>query len=721
MLERPVGKKEQTGLSGADGHICDYLLNGQNCLVTDLPGSGRVSAAVDVISRMINMAQKVWYIIPSEALSLFHAFHLKSALGEDRVGLMTGFEREDLNRPVILWSLDAFISHMPRMGEMPLPGLLMVNHLDVIAHPEKGGLMEAVLMGTSPKIPLMVLGPPVSNHKEILAYLEGARHRPCRLIAGDIEPDMLVPGFISSDVEIMPLADKKRVSGKVKRLAKETRGVTDIRSPRFIQKLVGQLRHEDLTPALVLMPSAIDCDQAVQSCVQAGQKSGNILTMPGISALLDRHPLLKEHPLLPEVLHKRAAPFHGGHTLPWLRLIEHLISLEFIDIIFASSESASDMGARVNSAVLCPERPHGKSVSHDLWHLERVKNLVGRPPNPGLFAVVHTPDADIVQFKDLMIETPSGMRGRFEPGFRSVLGLLTRGKNLMKPANCSLAGRQSSGERSGSATVSFEEMDAELGELLPQARCASFVPVVHFLLDLRLRLTLRLERLADSRGRGPGAEQEQKILEDIVSCLPCEDCPHFSICCRRGSRKIRFIIEEYDAMLLSGNTDLGCLKLGIQCRQDCLKEFGLSEGNGLTADGRRALNTGLTYPHGFMACHQQGLLDLADADHGLAVCGGFFPEQEPVFRLPSDLAPFYAEIEPVCESLKPVLRETRRRMLYFGSLLPEYSRVHAAAILAWKRGAADEIFSRSGISQGSLADLIQKARNLSEQGNEGWN
>jgi hypothetical protein len=717
--------------------IARQLLTGTNYLIISPPGAAKNSLAPGIISHVQN--QRIWYVAPSVSLSPYRLFLLKSALPRTRISLASESEISDYQ--VLIWSPDMLAAHLTEIEDMPAPALIIFDDAEFLDHPKTGRLLETCLLCLPKEIPGAILMSSISNPEEVAAWLETCRERPCRVLETGEPEQPNIPVFISSQWDMVPFLDKKRLSNKVKRILKEETPFRDIRNPSFVQNLVALLRKEGLIPAIVITDSEKVCDTAVSSCTRTMRETGDALTHPPIAAMLDRYPFLKDHPMLPQVLSKRVASFHPGHHPLWRRLVEHFLSFGCIDLIFGTPDSAEELVNRFQAAVICPSKERQyQPLKIIQWHADRITGLLGTGNDSRCTALVHTADADPVYIKDLLLNIPHPLSGGFRCDCRTVLAILASVHNDENPdsiLNLSYVGTQTPpfGE------FCMESFQAELRNELPNALCSCHIQTITALIDTRIKLTMRLNKclhLLDDAADRKTRERLDEVrwkLEDALAWLPCEECPHVSLCHKRGSRKFRNLQESYCEIRKTLKKNVTGLKLDYHYYLECLREFGLADAaNRITADGIRALRTGLKFPQPLMECIRERLIPFDDPDISFALTGGFAEmgeNRKPEMGTRKETDAGYLAFVPkpgdrneehqlggyeltrTYIKIEAAVSRVRERMLRFGILLPEYDISLSELLLAWKNGADTDILARqTGFSPGFIAELISKAEYL---------
>jgi len=703
-------------------------LGDSDCLINMPAGIEKTSVALSIIAQT---AGRVWYVTPS--LSLYRIFLLKSALPDADISFMSAYEREKPDRRLLITSPDILRDHLADIDEMSKPDLVIFEDIECLAYPEIGTATEQCLLCLPQGLPLIFLSA-IANPDEISKCLAALRGRGCRVIESASPGLSDVPIFISSQWEVLPLTDKKRLNSKVRRILKEEPPFQNIRSAAFIKQLLFFLRKEELTPALIILPGEKDCDIAAGFCVQETKNAGDALTHPQIAAFLNRYPFLKDHPMLSDAVSKRTASFHGNLHPLWCELVEHLLGFRAIDAVFATAESVGEMVNKLQIAVLCISyRKEEKPREMTRQQMDVIRKRVGLRESEyaGCVALAHTSDADAVHIKDLLLQTRGQSSSAFECNCQTVLGLSAGRNDPEKLLSRTIFALKY--PRFGAFCM--EEFQEMLREELPEACCSGHIRAVTSLKNIRLRLTLQLDkqsRLLDDatcRGIRDRLADEQLETECLLSQLPCDDCTHSDLCHKRGTKKFRRLMECYDEIEKTLKTNITGLELDFRYYLECLREFGWTEPqHGLTESGKIAIRTGLKFPQPLTECIREGILPADDPAKSFALTGGFAEMDVEAYGvrnkesleykiLNSEFSKgYYSELMPLYQKAEPVLSQTQERMLRFGIFLPEYMLSQAVILLAWKKGAkADTLARQTGIPVGAIMKLIRKAVYLQEQ------
>ncbi|MEA1867852.1 MAG: hypothetical protein U9N19_07120 [Thermodesulfobacteriota bacterium] len=713
-------------VSQAYEDIVSKVQPGANYLIITPSTFQRASVATELILAA-GSGRKVWYVVPKALLTAFKVFLLKSGLNDLEVSLMSLSQRQvhesqAASSQVVIWSLEILRDHLSESDCWHAPDLIIFDEANYLGHPETGTAFEEVLLCLPKQIPVVLLMSQVSNINELSAWLEVVRELPCCVLEINLPVLPLVPAFISSHWDIIPLTDRKRLTGKVKRILKEEPPFPKVRSLNFIKQLVSFLREEKLTPSIVVMPSAKDCDWAAKACIQVMKKAGEVLTAPQISKFLDTYPFLKDYSFLPIAVSKRLAPLHSDHHPLWCELVEYFLSFDNIDIVFTTIEGIAKIITKVESIVLCTSeyQPSWHRQTHKITQeeIEHLKSLVvsKRPNRAGCISVVHLPDVKVVLLKDLLIHKPGPLISTFRCDGQTVLSLLAQGIDITTLLAQSLLATQSLEKEDGM----IEELLTELREELPEAGCFLYFQTITSLIDLRLQVSVRLEKLMNRTKGSPAKwkEKEREELVDLLSLLPCEDCVHFSFCHKRASRRIRYILDKYYETRKQRSKTITGVKLDLAYHLKYLQELGwFDQEQHLSPEGELAHKTGLKFPQGLTECLKDRSMPLSEQDLFFAMAGGFVEWADIVH--PAKTKPLENYIEELREpykNIKPGLSRVDKQMLLFGLLVPKPVLWQSALLLAYKRGKDVAVLAQdTGISIGAVLRLIYRTNYLVEQ------
>ena len=682
-------------------------------------GPAKTAILKEVFHRAIQNTH-VWYV--SDSLTSYQVFSLKSLLNGIPVSVMGDRKMIFTTPPVTLWDSRTLANLTADLHRFSRPGLVIFDDVDDLDNPDTGLLIQQNIAGMPEGVSILMMASPSMNSEQLVNWLQFCRNRPCRQIQPDDQSWRRIPVFLSSDWELLPLLDKRRLSSKVKRLIKESMPFKDISSATFIRDMVSFLKNAGMTPAIVVMDSAKSCDHAVNACHPVNTALGEVLTQPVIASILDQNPFVKEMPLLAGSLSRRVAPCHGDLHPLWRQLVEHFLVLDGIDVIFATVDSVQNLSTPVQSIVFCNTSPTGKEpIRLTRLQMARMTRLAIPDKNeqPACIVTLHSPHVYLVHIKDLLIEGTRSLMHRFHPDCRAALNIIARGGDPEKRLDQSLAGvlAPSFGE------FCFEELETMLADELPEARCFLSLQTVASLSLIRLELGLQINKLDSDRLHDSGmtkqeVQNEKQILENILAQTPCEQCPHMAFCQKRGSRKFRNIMNLHEEMKEKLSGSLNGLKSVFRYPLRCLQEFELvTPSLQLTEHGHLALRTGFRHPQPFVECCRSGVLPMNDPMLFFALAGGFV--ESPSFRRYRQTDQMNENtriLKPFFQEMTPVLNRVMAQMLRFALLPHRFDPKKSLLLLQWKQGTdMDALAQQTGISTGILSSLIDRTTCLLER------
>ncbi len=701
----------------------------QNLVVTTPGRAEKTVIAVTIAAILSRYVERIWYVEPRRETDDYRTFRISAALSHIGTSTFTRGEGGDFNAPVLIWPLDMVLDHLADLEDIPWPGALILNGLERMDHPQDGALMEALLLALPADIPVAGVGSGIANIDAVASWLETLKGRPCRSYHADIEPMPRIPAFLTSEWELLPLLDRKKLSGRVKRSLKEL-SPFDADSPKFMRELL-EFLGAGFGPALAVAAAPGECDSAVFRGPKAAKKAGDPLTEPLVSRILDQNPDIKEAPLLKEVLARRIGTVHENHHPLWNRLMEHLMAMDGLDLIVGTPGTLSEMDVRTKSVLFLasetPE-PHKEAEEISHWDGNRIIRLAGRRgvDDAGWVIAVHESDTDPVRIKDLFLADEHSLSGAFRCDFRTVLALCSQAR-FGVPKD--MLERSFTGDAEEPFTgFDLSEFRQGLAEEIPNARCSGHIQSVSALKDLRIRLTLEMTRIEDThpreaKGKEAALKRRLQELETFLPELPCEGCDHFSLCHGRGTKTFRALMEQYYENLEPLKESRAGLLLDLDHRIESLRAFGLiDDEDRLTEMGKSALRTGLETPQPLVECLRQGVFEDLEPQIAIALAGGFIEmgEWRPKPHMEENLRSFFSDLEPVYAKMEPAIDSARREMLRFGFAVKAPSPQQSAIILAWT-GETDErtLKQYTGIPMGPLAELIRRTRYLCRQLNIG--
>ncbi len=723
LLKKAAGAKT-ANKPGADFYrkVFDAVEKCEDCLIPVRPAPERIALGPNLIRESSAQEKRILYAAPEKSLTMYRLFTLKSILEISATTIITQSRREvHSDSRLTVRSFEALAADLPDCSDFA--DVFVFDDMEYIEDRIRGSHIEECIACAPKNVSLIMIINPYSNIEALQSALDLIREKPVAVLDPEFEKSRIIPAFLSSEWNLLPLADNRRIANKTKRIAKDTEPFRSPRSGKTINTLASKLRDHELTPALILLKIPGHCESAVDECRKTVDQAGKALTEPRVAALLDLNPELKDHSYLPLSLAKQAAPCHEGQHPYWRELVEIFVAYGAVDIVFASPESAADLSIRFKSAVFFEIGQPQADCENWITPLQtdRIARLMSgtKTDRTALMIVPHTANIDLAYYKDLIIAPYRQLEPSFACSGASVLRLLSGGESAEKtPVNSlSWAIRPQWGR------FCLQSLQNGLREELEKARCHVHILTVRSLIDLHLKLTKDINRLeyelSEKRSSG-GRKSIRRSLEDAehaMSMLPCGSCPHHDVCHKRGSKKFRGLLQAFDESADRLKMSGAGLELEFSLALEWLQEFGMIDHNRQpTTFGRLGAKTGIPFPQFLCRALKAGKIPLDDKLRKTAVLSGFL---DPVAAGNPDLRDNIGEsldrAEKDYEALTPVIDSTRERLLRFGMAKPGYYLQNVVFMLEYQQtGDIDAVAGRLDISIGGAIRFLNIAKILAE-------
>ncbi|MBF0203502.1 MAG: hypothetical protein HQK67_04115 [Desulfamplus sp.] len=627
--------------------IMDKLQNNKNCMVIMNDGPYKINVITNLLHQYISAVKSVWLVTSPITLSPFKLYGIKSGLGSELLSVRCHFEYTETNSPVTLWSvdllrdnIDAICSHdikkspeivssnlapdivspnlVPDILSSDLvqdivspnlapgivspdlvqdivspnlapgivaPDILVIENLDMLGDEYVGSCMEQVILGLPLDIAIIAFISPASNNKEILDWLIKTRNGSWGELESVNNRGQEL-AYLPPDYDLIPLLQKKKIATKVKNSLKENRPIKFLANSSFLKHLMAELKNEELTPTLIIMPSQELCNQAAQNCPKSRANVSEILSNPQIRYMFDRYPVLKDSENVVAALYKQAGAFHSGDHPAWSELIEKLLSLNLIEAVFSTMYDAQSLITRVESVIfttseiVVPGQIQAKSASitgsassiagsdssivRPVSSIEfhRICQLTESMDNTdmkGCVVLAHGEDIDMTLLKDMHLRNSSGaVKSKFKCNIQSVLALAgSTNRGLQNSVMMSLWANQ----KEWKDTDPLIEKQSQLEEFIPEAKCGA--PNIALTLiqktqqfrfeidqcNIKIEAIKKSREFSSSKNELSALKKQVSMLQFTIANLPCNDCVHKAECQELRYKKIREISSQYNDMI----------------------------------------------------------------------------------------------------------------------------------------------------------------------------
>ena len=195
--------------------------------------------------------------------------------------------------------------------------------------------------------------------------------------------------------------------------------------------LIGALRHQHLTPAIVFLTSRRACDEAMQA-FERGQtlvsKSRQDAIQAVLKELIGQFPSIGDHPLLDVVPRVAVAAHHAGHLPTWKIAIEELMRRGCLDAVFATTTLAAGVDFPARTVVLSQSSVR-KSKDFMELTISEVQQLAGRAGRRsrdlvGFAVITPSPYIDLGVITKGLTGHPEPIDSQFHIAYPMVLNLI---------------------------------------------------------------------------------------------------------------------------------------------------------------------------------------------------------------------------------------------------------------------------------------------------------
>ena len=254
-------------------------------LVAAPTSSGKTLVAEYGIAATLEAGKRAAYTTPTKALSNQKLAELRSWLGSERVGLLTGDNVICPDADVVVMTTEV-LRNMMYAGSSHVAqfGMAVLDEVHYLQDPYRGAVWEEVIISTPPDMGLVCLSATVSNAYELASWIEatagGCTAVVCAQRPVPLEDRYLIHERHSRRLVDLPTLRDGRPNPEIERLLEQARsrsggqrrqrraGVRPARPRR--SEIVEHLAATARLPVIVFVFSRQGCDDAAQMLVTEG-------------------------------------------------------------------------------------------------------------------------------------------------------------------------------------------------------------------------------------------------------------------------------------------------------------------------------------------------------------------------------------------------------------------------------------------------------------------
>ncbi|HTE17027.1 MAG TPA: DEAD/DEAH box helicase, partial [Armatimonadota bacterium] len=367
---------------------------GHSVLVCAPTGSGKTVIAEYAIHRALANNQRVFYTTPLKALSNQKFRDLGKALGEPRVGLLTGDVSINRDADVVVMTTEVFRNMLygTTLGAVETNlrdvQFVILDEVHYMNDEHRGTVWEESIIYCPPPVQLVALSATVANAGDMAAWMTKV-HGDTHLITTDFRPVPLRFHYFDGR-NLTALLRRNRPTDHKPRVNTET-GRRLRRGDMMPQPhaLVQALAEREMLPAIYFVFSRKGCDSAMLSCGHLELLKEE--EMDRLEAMVAEHvaayPSVADHAHLPYLL-RGLAVHHAGLLPTWKVLVERLFQAGLVKAVFATETLAAGINMPARTTVLSSITKRGDAGHRSLTASEFLQ-MSGRAGRRGMDRLGH--------------------------------------------------------------------------------------------------------------------------------------------------------------------------------------------------------------------------------------------------------------------------------------------------------------------------------------------
>jgi ATP-dependent RNA helicase HelY len=429
----------------------DSIDEDASVLVAAPTGSGKTLIAEYAIARARHLRLRAFYTTPIKALSNQKFRDLGDLYGAHNVGLVTGDNAINADAPIVVMTTEVLRNMIYASSErLDRLGVVILDEVHYLQDAYRGPVWEEVIIQLDPHVQLVCLSATVSNADEVGEWLSTVRGR-TDVVVETTRPIELVHHFGLFD----KAADKTEmfhtiVNGEPNRHIQRLlaggrpnggRNSQNAKKPRRFStptrpEIVEMLHEQQMLPAIVFIFSRAQCEDAVASCMKAGQVLTTLDEENQIREIVERHcqslsdddkRALHFHDFLDDI-GSGISCHHAGMIPMFKEAVEECFVQGLVKVVFATETLAVgiNMPAR---AVVIEKLTKFTGEHHQLLRASEFTQLTGRAGRRGLDKIGHAislwnPFVGFDQVVGLALSRSFRLTSAFRPTFNMAVNMV---------------------------------------------------------------------------------------------------------------------------------------------------------------------------------------------------------------------------------------------------------------------------------------------------------
>lgn len=418
------------------------LNQNKDVLVEAPTGTGKTAIAHYVTTKNMREGKTTFYTTPLKALSNQKLNEFRKVYGDDKVGILTGDRRENVDAPIVIMTTEVYrnmaLSHMygsdvPIMDNL---GTVIFDEFHYLGDPERGSVWEESLMYTPTDVQTLELSATIGNPQKLSDWI------------GELDGNNVHLVSIPEEARHVPLqfdvmqtashkAEEKKLQKKLKKMGylplEEEAGYSPKPNLSDFKFVVNKLDKKEQLPAILFVFSR----KFSRDLVKYFGAEGADLTTKDEKAEIEK--IVDEHKangyigsdLDIDALSKGYAIHNAGIMPQQKELIEELFQKKLLKVVIATETLAAGINMPAKTVVIsAPYKPSDDNDDENgvrLLTANEFKQMSGRAGRRGIDEIgfVYTMPTDRrteMEFANLEAMSSNSIDSKYDPDYAFLAG-----------------------------------------------------------------------------------------------------------------------------------------------------------------------------------------------------------------------------------------------------------------------------------------------------------
>lgn len=454
MTSGLLGPPQNFDLDPFQVESIEHLDAGRSVVVAAPTGSGKTFVAEHAIASALRQGRRALYTTPIKALSNQKFADLRSWLGGDRVGLLTGDNSINGDAPAVVMTTEVLRNMLYAEPErLATTDFVVMDEVHYLQDNFRGPVWEEVIIHLPEHIRLVALSATVSNAEELAAWITDV-HGQCSAVTENTRPVRLLNSYAIAEKgsrrqHLIPTLVKKRANPEGRRFdpapsrrrGRERRNgppqKRPWRTPRR-HEIIEELDRRGLLPAITFIFSRAGCEDAVSQLRSAGVRLTDDETAEAIIEVIERrtgHLSDADRRALGYSgwvagLQAGIAAHHAGIVPVFKETVEELFAAGHLKAVFATETLALGINMPARTVVI-EKLSKFTGEHHEPLSPGDYTQLTGRAGRRGIddqghAIVLWTPFTTFDEVVNLARSTAFELRSAFRPTYNMTCHLVSR-------------------------------------------------------------------------------------------------------------------------------------------------------------------------------------------------------------------------------------------------------------------------------------------------------